>query len=213
VRSNPGILELQKGTVLQKLHWNDALKLNLRTLESANPEMDLTLKRRLDSIAVLDQKYRSENNPENWKMQRLLDSSNMEFVEKYFIEKGYPGKSVVGESTSLAAWYVLQHNPEKIPTYLPLIKEAAQKGEISMRSAAMMEDRYLMNEGKPQIYGTQGMSFDDARGSVIWPIEDPETVNERRVAVGFDQSIEEYAKLLFGEDFEYKVLTIDDVKQ
>jgi len=29
VRSNPGILELQKGTIQQKLHWNDALKLNL----------------------------------------------------------------------------------------------------------------------------------------------------------------------------------------
>ena len=52
-----------------------------------------------------------------------------------------------------------------------------------------------------------------ARGLLIWPIENPETVNERRVAVGFDQTIEEYAKLLFGEDFEYKVLTIDDVKQ
>ena len=213
VRSNPGILELQKGTVLQKLHWNDALELKLDTLEGAIPNLDLRLKRRLDSIAVLDQKYRGENTSENWEMQRLLDSSNMEFVEKYFIEKGYPGKSIVGESTSLAAWYVLQHNPDKIPTYLPLIKEAAQKGEISMRSAAMMEDRYLMNEGKPQIYGTQGMNFDDERGSFIWPIEDPENVNERRMKVGYDQTIEEYAKLLFGEDFEYKVLSIDDVKQ
>jgi uncharacterized membrane protein YphA (DoxX/SURF4 family) len=213
VRSNPGILELQKGTVLQKLHWNDALELKLDTLEGAIPNLDLRLKRRLDSIVVLDQKYRGENTSENWEMQRLLDSSNMEFVEKYFIEKGYPGKSIVGESTSLAAWYVLQHNPDKIPTYLPLIKEAAQKGEISMRSAAMMEDRYLMNEGKPQIYGTQGMNFDDERGSFIWPIEDPENVNERRMKVGYDQTIEEYAKLLFGEDFEYKVLSIDDVKQ
>ena len=213
VRSNPGILELQKGTVLQKLHWNDALELKLDTLEGATPNLDLRLKRRLDSIAVLDQKYRGENTSENWEMQRLIDSSNMEFVEKYFIEKGYPGKSIVGESTSLAAWYVLQHNPDKIPTYLPLIKEAAQKGEISMRSAAMMEDRYLMNEGKPQIYGTQGMNFDDERGSFIWPIEDPENVNERRMKVGYDQTIEEYAKLLFGADFEYKVLSIDDVKQ
>jgi hypothetical protein len=137
----------------------------------------------------------------------------MAFVEKYFIEKGYPGKSVVGEESSLAAWYVLQQNPDKIETYLPLIKKAATDGEISMRSSAMMEDRYLMNEGKAQIYGTQGMSYDDARGSFIWPIENPETVNERRRNAGYDQTIEEYAKLLFGEDFEYKVLSVEDVKQ
>ena len=41
-------------------------------------------------------------------MQKVLDSVNMIFVEKYFIEKGYPGKSVVGEESSLVAWNVLQ---------------------------------------------------------------------------------------------------------
>jgi len=30
VRSNPGILELQRGTIMQKLHWNDASKLKLK---------------------------------------------------------------------------------------------------------------------------------------------------------------------------------------
>jgi hypothetical protein len=30
VRSNPGILELQRGTIMQKLHWNDASELKLR---------------------------------------------------------------------------------------------------------------------------------------------------------------------------------------
>ena len=30
VRSNPGILELQQGTIEQKLHWNDALELQLK---------------------------------------------------------------------------------------------------------------------------------------------------------------------------------------
>lgn len=235
VRSNPGILELQKGTIMQKLHWNDVGDLKLNTLETAKPNLDFNLKKRLDSIAVLDQRYRmlmQADSPEELQalgeemgltkeeytgdhraLQTAIDSSNMKFVEKYFIEKGYPGKSVVGEESSLAAWYVLQHNPDKIPTYLPLIKKAAADGEISMRSAAMMEDRYLMNEGKPQVYGTQGMTYDDERGSFIWPIENPEMVNQRRKEAGYDQTIEEYAKLLFGEDFEYKVLSVEDVKQ
>ncbi len=63
-------------------------------------------------------------------MQSVLDSVNMVFVEKYFIQKGYPGKSVVGEESSLVAWNVLQHNPDKIPLYLPLVKRAAEAGEI-----------------------------------------------------------------------------------
>tara|TARA_R110002072_G_scaffold124085_2_gene259549 strand:+ start:1140 stop:2852 length:1713 start_codon:yes stop_codon:yes gene_type:complete len=235
VRSNPGILELQRGTIKQKLHWNDAMDLELQTLENASPNLDFELKRRLDSIAILDQRFRKlmqaesaeelekmgkemglsrdEYTGDHMALQRVIDSTNMIFVENIFKTKGYPGISMVGESTNMAAWYVLQHNPDKIPTYLPIIKEAGKDGEISMRAVAMMEDRYLMNEGKPQIYGTQGMRYDDERGAFIWPIQDPETVNERRAEVGYEDSIEEYAKILFGEDFVYKVLNIDDVKQ
>jgi hypothetical protein len=137
----------------------------------------------------------------------------MIFVERYFIEKGYPGKSVVGEESSLVAWNVLQHNPDKIPLYLPLVNKAAAAGEIPKTSAAMMEDRYLMMEGKPQIYGTQGMSYDDARGSFIWPIENPENVNQRRKDAGFDETIEAYAKILFGDGFVYEPRTIEQIKE
>jgi hypothetical protein len=29
IRSNPSLIELQKGTIVQKLHWNDVSKLKL----------------------------------------------------------------------------------------------------------------------------------------------------------------------------------------
>ncbi|MCG2430491.1 BT_3928 family protein [Aequorivita xiaoshiensis] len=235
VRSNPGILELDKGTIKQKLHWNDAHKLALPEVETSKPKLDLSLKQRLDSIGNLDQKYRrlmqtrsfeerkqlgesmglseAEYSGDLSEMQKVLDSINMIFVEKYFIENGYPGKSVVGEESSLVAWNVLQHNPDKIPNYLPLVKKAADAGEIPKTAAAMMEDRYLMLEGKPQVYGTQGMSYDDARGSFIWPIDKPETVNKRRKEAGFTETIKEYAKILFGDDFIYEVKTMDQINQ
>jgi len=235
VRSNPGILELQKGTITQKLHWNDANELQLKTLDNAAPSLDIPLKRKLDSIAILDQQYRKlmqtetleerktmgeemglteeQYNGDLWDFQNVLDSTNMAFVETIFKTKGYPGKSMVGEPTNTAAWYVLQHNPDKIPTYLAMIKKAGEDGEIPFRLVAMMEDRYLMNEGKPQVYGTQGRSYGDERGSFIWPIENPETVNERRKEAGYTQTIEEYAKDLFGEEFEYKVVTMDEVNK
>jgi len=234
VRSNPGLLELQKGTIKQKLHWNDASELKLETLAGAKPNLDFGLKRRLDSIAILDQRFRvllqaetpeareriakemglreEEYTGDLWAMQNAIDGSNMKFVKDYFDKNGYPGKSVVGEPTNTAAWYVLQHNMEMIPTYLPIIKKAGEQDEIPFRLVAMMEDRYLMNEGKSQIYGTQG-STNEKNGDFIWPIENPETVNERREKAGYNQTIEEYGKLLFGKDFEYQVLTLNDINK
>ncbi len=77
----------------------------------------------------------------------------------------------------------------------------------------MMEDRYLMMEGKPQIYGTQGMSYEDERGSFIWPIENPETVNQRRKEAGFEETIEDYAKVLFGDDYVYQPRTMEQINK
>jgi hypothetical protein len=232
VRSNPGILELQKGTIMQKLHWNDASELKLKKVgkESA---IDLKLKNQLDSIQALDQRYRAlmqlpleerkaaaqangfeENDYSDmtlWNKQMMLDSTNMIFVSKVFSERGYPGRSVVGEESAGAAWYVLQHSPNSIPEYFPMIKKAGEEGELKMTLVAMMEDRLLMGQGKPQIYGTQGR--EDDSGVYIWPIRDPESVNERRVKAGFTQTVEEYGKDLFGADFVYTVRTMDSVNQ
>lgn len=233
IRANPGIVSLNKGTIVQKLHYNDASDLILKDLPSAQPELDFELKRELDSIAVLDQRYRklmmvqdpTERaalgkemglGPEDyegnlWERQLVLDTSNLRRIEYILQNSGYPGKTRVGEPTNTAAWYVVQHNPEKIPTYLDMMKEAGRNGEIPFSLVAMMEDRYLMNEGKPQVYGTQGMTYGDAP-SFIWPIQNPESVNKRREEAGFTQSIEEYSKMLFGESFTYKEISLKEAQ-
>jgi len=58
IRANPAVMSLNKGTILQKLHWNDASDLELKELPTAKPSLNFKLKHTLDSIAVLDQKYR-----------------------------------------------------------------------------------------------------------------------------------------------------------
>lgn len=229
VRANPGIVSLHKGTILQKLHYNDAQDLRLKTLEGSTPNLDFALKYELDSIAVLDQKYRRlmylKEGPEKtaeakkvgvtpeefqnfiWKQQELLDSVNLERIEHIIQKQGYPGKSIVGEPTNTAAWHVIQHS-NKIEQYIDAIKEAASKGELPKRLAAMMEDRYLSENNKPQLYGTQGVNF--GTGDFIWPIEDPDHVNSLRVSVGFNQTIEAYSKTLYGDDFNYEIIKIED---
>jgi len=231
IRANPGIMSLDKGTILQKLHWNDAQDLKLQELPTATPQLDFELKHTLDSIAILDQRYRklmyapdaeareelgksmglspAEYGGNLWERQSAIDSSNLQLIERILKTKGYPGKSMVGTPTHTAAWYVVQHNPHVIPDYLEMIKAAGKAGELPFTLVAMMEDRYLMGQEKEQIYGTQGMTYNQGQ-DFIWPIKDVANVNERRAEAGFDQTIIEYATFLFGDDFEYKELTLQE---
>ena len=94
--------------------------------------------------------------------------------------------------TNEAAFYIIQHS-KMIDNYLPLLKEAAEKKELRFQLYAMMLDRSLMFQNKEQVYGTQGTGFDVKnpktgqweRLFIIWPIQDPATVNQRRKEAGF----------------------------
>ena len=143
-------------------------------LMNAQQKVNEALKKELDEIMKVDQGYRmlfdSEITPEKreqllttlnidkeefkkkgWQMVAEHDSLNVEKIENIIAQYGYPGKTLVGEPTNHAAWYVIQHST-KIKKYLPLIKEAGKKKEIPFTLVAMMEDRYLMNENKTDLW-------------------------------------------------------------
>ncbi|MBQ0733592.1 BT_3928 family protein [Aquimarina celericrescens] len=212
LRSNPGIIQLKKGTIVEKLHWNDASKLSLEKVEPSKPRINERLKVQLDSIMKIDQEGRNRGDI-SWEEQKLADSTNTIFIEQIFEKHGYPGKSLVGEDTNIAAWLVIQHS-DKIGQYLPLIKEAGRKEELDNVYVAMMEDRFLMQQGKEQLYGTQGITLDsDSKNSIrlIWPIKNPETVNEKRQNLGFEETVEEYSERVLG--VPYKIYTIEEVEK
>jgi hypothetical protein len=202
---------------------------------SAQQKFNPVLKKQLDSVLALDQKYREiltylmdpnkkdsvlktlSVKPEAatgyyWKLQTQADSTNLLFIENVFAKYGYPGKTLVGEPTNEAAWSVVQHSP-KINKYLPAIKIAAENKELPFRLYAMMLDRQLMYEGKEQVYGSQATSkvlrSGKNIGYYVWPIKDAANVNERRKQAGFDQTVEENAKRL---GFDYKMVKIEEVK-
>ncbi len=231
VRSNPGLLELNRGTIKQKYHWNDAHKMTLPKVEgSESGRLDIAQK--LQEISETEEKLNqlmlsvdleeritlgkelglseAEATGDLSKLQSVMDSTHMVYVENIFSTKGYPGKSMVGEPLNVVAWEVLQRNPDKIGEYMDLINEAGKSGELPKEKVATMEDYYLMLNKLPQKYGTQGMIKSNG-AKFVWPIEDAENVNQRRKEVGFDLTVEEYAKQIFGEDFEYEVLTMDEV--
>lgn len=213
LRSNPGIVEMSKGTIVDKLHWNDVTQLNLKEVPPAKPLLDYKLRNQLDSIMQLDQAGRGVGTI-SWEEQKKIDSTNTVFIEKVFAKHGYPGKTLVGEgNASIAAWSVIQHS-DKIEAYLPLIKEAGKNEELPFRLVAMMEDRFLMQQGKEQVYGTQGTTLKKDTSKPIplmWPIQDAKNVNKLRQEAGFDETVEEYCKRLLGVD--YKIYTLEEVEK
>ena len=210
------------------------------TAATAQPRTNAALKHELDSIYVLDQHYRElmgaastprgvdsvarqlgKTGPElsGYLIGQMLatDSSNMRRVAGIIRQYGYPGKALVGAPANEAAFYVIQHS-NAIPRYLPLVKRAADTGELPFRLYAMMLDRQLMYEGKEQVYGTQGRFFtvpNPTTGQpqsvkVIWPIKDAAGVNARRRTAGFDQTVEENAQRL---GIPYRPVTLTEVNK
>lgn len=72
-----------------------------------------------------------------------------------------------------------------------------------------MLDRYLMYQGKEQLYGTQVRNY-GAQPRFVWPIQNPARVNQRRQQAGFTNIVEENAAALGAS---YRVLTLPDVEK
>ena len=205
------------------------------SLFSCSPKaaINTELKKELDMIMFTDQAFRRQYDPKMSEAERrdIADSLNLNYDEmrrnllvlmnKYDTENtkkietiiakyGYPGKSLVGEPTNQAAFLVIQHS-SVIPKYLPLIKVAAEKKELPFMLYAMMLDRHLMYKGEEQIYGSQGDERDGV--AIIWPIKDVVNVNKLRKEAGFPETIEEYSKVLFGEEFIFKSYTLKEVEE
>ena len=111
---------------------------------------------------------------------------NAERLTAIIERHGWPGRSLVGDDASQAAWLILQHaigSPALQRRGLELVRRAAASGDVPHAEVAMLEDRVRTFEGKPQRYGTQ---YDwDERGEMSpLPIEDPDGVDDYRRSVG-----------------------------
>ncbi len=200
----------------------------------AQHRINVVLKKQLDSVIVLDQKYRdilsllmdpqkndstakslsmtvAQANNHYWPLQNKLDSLNVVFIEGVFKRYEYPGKTLVDTPANESAWYIIQHS-QKIHKYIPIIKKAAEEGEIPFHLYAMMLDRDQMDLGQEQVYGTQVTCRVIKNGKnecFVWPIKDAAKVNERRKKAGFPNTVEENAQRL---GVTYRVMKIDEVK-
>jgi hypothetical protein len=87
---------------------------------------------------------------------------------------------------------------------LPLLREAAARGDVPAAYPAWLEDRIAFSERRPQRYGTQ---FDWDRNGWMspWPIEDPAGVHRRRAEAGLPPLAEQVRRVraLVAEECEH----------
>ncbi len=139
----------------------------------------------LSQVYKSDQRIRRENNLIKHAKE---DHRNQELVISIIEKCGMPTLQEVNQEQMNAIWLGLQHTVSKYRIkYFPLIEKAVKNGDLSKEQYALMKDRILMDEGKPQIYGSQ------IENGKLYDLAEPETVNERRREMGLEP-IEDYLK-------------------
>ena len=144
------------------------------------------------------------------------DSTNLASVSRILDTYGWP--SGLSDEANKAIFLVIDHSDLKtMNKYIGLFRDAVEKGFLSMNDLVTMEDRMLMNAGKPQKYGTQAYSLVEDGKTVIyiWPVEDPDKLDALRMSVGLIP-IEDYLEMVKQQGVEMiydKTKTVGDFKQ
>lgn len=202
---------LKADSDLATLHTDKRWPMLLHKLEAsaaqAEAKINQPLKRELAEIMEADQGLRRQIAPTRekyglkspqmdslWRQMQRADARNLPRVTAMIDKYGWPGNSLVGRSGSLTAFLVIQHsNLATMQKYLPLMRQAAAKGELAKQNLALVEDRVLTFQDKPQLYGSQYHYNETTGQPEFFPIADEAHVDERRASMGLEP-LADYAK-------------------
>ena len=136
------------------------------------------------------------------KMKRV-DEKNRQRLKQIIAEHGWLGISQVGEQGALVFWIIAQHADDDVDFQKRCLKlmEAASAGEVQRKHLAYLTDRILVNENKPQRYGTQMDNHFQPR-----PLEDPDNVDKLRATMGLPP-LSEYLRV--AKEQYKKIATIE----
>jgi hypothetical protein len=155
----------------------------IRTLSQIKKD-DQEIRERLDRLG----NAQFEDGPwvrQQWAEQTVRDSINLIKIDTIIRKWGYPGRSLVGDELSDVAFYVIQHAPaERLTNYLSVVRNAAVEKEISCELYGYLLDRDLMFRNKKQIFGTQTKYNPKKKKLELFPVENPENIDDLRSKMG-----------------------------
>jgi len=169
-----------------KVHLEETMDMQLVMLLETVYNNDQVFR---DQISEIEQEYgyKSAEMESILVRMRAQDSLNLIIIEKILNERGWLGPDIIGSTGSSALFAVIQHSPpEVLEKYLPMMQEAAKKGDARTDQLALAEDRNNMYHKRKQVYGSQ-FSTDSVTGeSFVWYLVDPDNVDKRRAEVGLN---------------------------
>jgi hypothetical protein len=104
-------------------------------------------------------------------------------LKEIVARRGWPTIAMVGFDASNDAMGMLTHTPDHAwqLSLVPKLERLAKDGKIDGAQLALVVDKELVSEGKPQRYGTQ---FKVVEGKMeMVAVEDPEALDARRAMV------------------------------
>jgi hypothetical protein len=174
-----------------KLIWDPKTAGGLDLLIYPEEVPEPALAAELREMGRQDQAIRRGHNPNKpdpayVKRMQQEDRAREQRLAAIIEAKGWPLMSMVGYEAATGAWTVAQHaSPAFLKRCLPLMQAAGDKLEINPQHLALSIDRVRVEEGKPQVYGSQ---LRDGKGGKLelHPIEDRAHVDARRAAMGME---------------------------
>ena len=169
----------------------------LKTKKSLNKETLLTM---LDSIWWAEQipirvrdslgrvhGYESEEFQRQDEIYHKAHDINEKKILDLLETYGWPDVKIIGEQGNLTICNVLQHSGIEVrKAYIPIMQKAVKEKGLASRLLARAEDRLATDRGELQIYGGQIKYYPETKSFNVWPIIDPENVDNRRAKIGLD---------------------------
>lgn len=150
----------------------------------------------IERLSKADQAVRSAGQ-KRWDIKKIqaTDRADGKTAHAIFAKYGLPTFATVGPQAAEGFATVIQHQPLAFQKQvLPQMRAAAEAGQISAESYAMLLDRVQSNSGERQTYGENFVCAPDGKGKPA-PIADPEHVDRRRAEMGL-MPLDLYAKVL-----------------
>ncbi len=145
-----------------------------------------------------------------------IDKENQRLVSS-ILKDGLP--EGLSPQSYKAIWLIVDHAGLKFQKkYLQEMEDAVRRGLVSANDFAVLTDRIKMREGKPQKYGTQSytVTVDGRQVIYIWPVEDPQRLEELRneIGAGDIEDIVQLLKAMTGCDVIYDPgLTVREMRK
>ncbi len=147
---------------------------------------DQDLRLQLNTIRK-DKGLNSAEEKELWKQINSNDSVNVVKISNLIDQKGWLSPAQVGFLGNQTLFLVIQHASLTVQQkYLPMMRLAVQKGNALAKDLALLEDRVAMRVGKSQIYGSQVGIDKDSKSYYLFPVVDPDHLDDRRAKVGLE---------------------------